>query len=102
MSLSTSLTKTVLLNVKYFGINRVLLQVAAQQLVSATSIKASSGDCRCCASDVFLSTLVLIPSEIVKAKTQVIVGNVEASSTEVYKKMIRQHGLRVSKFDLCE
>eukprot|EP00804_Cyclotella_cryptica_P024220 CCRYP_013254-RB/>CCRYP_013254-RB protein AED:0.09 eAED:0.09 QI:280/1/1/1/1/1/6/611/303 len=40
------------------------------------------------------SATVLIPSEIVKAKTQVIVGNVEASSTEVYKKMIRQHGLR--------
>jgi hypothetical protein len=40
------------------------------------------------------SATVLIPSEIVKAKTQVIVGNDKASSTEVYKKMIRQHGVR--------
>jgi hypothetical protein len=42
------------------------------------------------------SATVLLPSEIVKAKTQVVVGNVSASSTEIYKKMIRQSGIRVS------
>lgn len=42
------------------------------------------------------SATVLLPSEIVKAKTQVVVGNKAASSTDIYKKMIRKHGVRVS------
>lgn len=40
------------------------------------------------------SALVLLPSEIVKAKTQVVVGKVGASSGDVYKKMIKTHGIR--------
>lgn len=38
------------------------------------------------------SALVLLPSEVVKAKTQVVVGNKGASSGEVYKRMIRKQG----------
>lgn len=40
------------------------------------------------------SATVLLPSEIVKAKTQVLVGSAEASSADVYKKMIKKHGMR--------
>lgn len=40
------------------------------------------------------SATVLLPSEVVKAKTQVVVGNMEASSADIYKKMIRKQGLR--------
>lgn len=32
------------------------------------------------------SATVLLPSEVVKAKTQVVVGNMEASSADIYKK----------------
>jgi len=41
------------------------------------------------------SATVLLPSEVVKAKTQVVVGNMEASSSEIYKKMIKRQGIRV-------
>ena len=37
---------------------------------------------------------MLLPSEVVKAKTQVVVGNMEASSSDVYKKMIKRNGIR--------
>ncbi len=41
------------------------------------------------------SALVLLPSEIVKAKSQVIVGSAEGSSSaQVYKKMIAQNGYK--------
>ena len=41
------------------------------------------------------SALVLLPSEIVKAKSQVIVGSAEgSSSSEVYRKMIAQQGYK--------
>mmetsp|Transcript_14852 Transcript_14852/g.30358 ORF Transcript_14852/g.30358 Transcript_14852/m.30358 type:complete len:296 (-) Transcript_14852:950-1837(-) len=40
------------------------------------------------------SATVLLPSEVVKAKTQVVVGGTEASSTDVYRKMIRKQGVR--------
>ncbi|KAL7470926.1 hypothetical protein ACHAXS_011210 [Conticribra weissflogii] len=40
------------------------------------------------------SATVLLPSEVVKAKTQVVVGGNEASSTDVYRKMIRKQGVR--------
>mmetsp|Transcript_31480 Transcript_31480/g.75199 ORF Transcript_31480/g.75199 Transcript_31480/m.75199 type:complete len:297 (+) Transcript_31480:69-959(+) len=40
------------------------------------------------------SATVLLPSEVVKAKTQVVVGDVGASSSEVYRKMIKRQGLR--------
>ncbi len=41
------------------------------------------------------SALVLLPSEIVKAKSQVIVGSAKgSSSSEVYKKMIQQQGYK--------
>jgi solute carrier family 25 ornithine transporter 2/15 len=41
------------------------------------------------------SALVLLPSEVVKAKTQVVVGTTEGSSSyDVYKKMIKNHGVK--------
>ena len=40
------------------------------------------------------SALVLLPSEVVKAKTQVLVGSEGVSSADVYKKMIRKQGLK--------
>lgn len=44
------------------------------------------------------SALVLLPSEVVKAKTQVLVGNAAdgkgLSSSDVYNKMIRKQGLK--------
>ena len=40
------------------------------------------------------SALVLLPSEVIKAKTQVLVGNQKASSTDVYRKMMREQGVR--------
>jgi len=40
------------------------------------------------------SATVLLPSEIIKAKTQVVVGTSGTSSADVYKKMIRKQGLR--------
>jgi len=40
------------------------------------------------------SALVLLPSEVIKAKTQVMVGDVGASSSEVYKRMIKKQGFR--------
>ena len=40
------------------------------------------------------SALVLLPSEVVKAKTQVLVGSEGSSSADVYKKMIRKQGLK--------
>lgn len=40
------------------------------------------------------SALVLLPSEVVKAKTQVLVGSENASSADVYKKMIRKQGMK--------
>jgi len=41
------------------------------------------------------SALVLLPSEVVKAKTQVVVGSMEGSSSyEVYRKMIQTHGMK--------
>ena len=42
------------------------------------------------------SATVLLPSEVVKAKTQVVVGNTEASSADIYRKMIKRQGIRVS------
>ncbi len=41
------------------------------------------------------SATVLLPSEVVKAKTQVVVGNMESSSSDVYRKMIQRQGIRV-------
>mmetsp|Transcript_43272 Transcript_43272/g.79170 ORF Transcript_43272/g.79170 Transcript_43272/m.79170 type:complete len:293 (-) Transcript_43272:236-1114(-) len=38
------------------------------------------------------SATVLLPSEVVKAKTQVVVGN--ASSSDIYKQMIKRQGIR--------
>mmetsp|Transcript_21675 Transcript_21675/g.30380 ORF Transcript_21675/g.30380 Transcript_21675/m.30380 type:complete len:304 (-) Transcript_21675:56-967(-) len=40
------------------------------------------------------SALVLLPSEVVKAKTQVVVGFEGASSSDIVKKMIRKQGLK--------
>jgi solute carrier family 25 ornithine transporter 2/15 len=40
------------------------------------------------------SALVLLPSEVIKAKTQVLVGSEGASSTDVFRKMIRKQGVR--------
>ncbi len=41
------------------------------------------------------SALVLLPSEVVKAKTQVVVGNAEGtSSAEVYRKMMKKQGFK--------
>mmetsp|Transcript_32663 Transcript_32663/g.38042 ORF Transcript_32663/g.38042 Transcript_32663/m.38042 type:complete len:294 (-) Transcript_32663:26-907(-) len=40
------------------------------------------------------SALVLLPSEVVKAKTQVVVGTEGSSSSEVYKRMIRKQGIK--------
>jgi len=40
------------------------------------------------------SATVLLPSEVVKAKTQVVVGSKEASSADIYKKMIKRQGIR--------
>lgn len=41
------------------------------------------------------SALVLLPSEVIKAKTQVVVGE-DISSQEILKRMIRQSGYKVS------
>lgn len=41
----------------------------------------------------FSSAIVLLPSEVVKAKTQVLVGS-DASSADVYKKMMRKQGIK--------
>jgi hypothetical protein len=38
------------------------------------------------------SAVVLLPSEVIKAKTQVVVGNEHSSSFDVYKKMMRKQG----------
>lgn len=38
------------------------------------------------------SAVVLLPSEVIKAKTQVVVGNDQSSSLDVYRKMLRQQG----------
>ncbi|KAL3766750.1 hypothetical protein ACHAWO_005148 [Cyclotella atomus] len=85
----------VLENAMAFGVNEALKRTFPDDakedptqrpdLVKPFMMGAITG---CC------SATVLIPSEIVKAKTQVIVGDVAASSTDVYKKMIRQHGFR--------
>jgi solute carrier family 25 ornithine transporter 2/15 len=40
------------------------------------------------------SALVLLPSEVIKAKTQVMVGNDMTSSMDVYRKMMREQGAR--------
>lgn len=40
------------------------------------------------------SATVLLPSEVVKAKTQVVVGSTEASSADIYKKMMKRQGIR--------
>jgi solute carrier family 25 carnitine/acylcarnitine transporter 20/29 len=40
------------------------------------------------------SATVLLPSEIIKAKTQVLVGVNSSSSGEVYKQMIKRQGIR--------
>lgn len=40
------------------------------------------------------SAVVLLPSEVIKAKTQVMVGNDMTSSTDVYRKMMREQGAR--------
>jgi solute carrier family 25 carnitine/acylcarnitine transporter 20/29 len=40
------------------------------------------------------SATVLLPSEIIKAKTQVVVGNVNSSSMEVCRRMIERQGMR--------
>lgn len=40
------------------------------------------------------SATVLLPSEIVKAKTQVLVGSAASSSSDVYRQMIKRHGVR--------
>lgn len=40
------------------------------------------------------SALVLLPSEIIKAKTQVMVGSQGTSSTEVFKRMIKKQGVK--------
>lgn len=42
----------------------------------------------------FSSALVLLPSQVVKAKTQVLVGSEGASSADVYKKMISKQGFK--------
>eukprot|EP00986_Skeletonema_menzelii_P009608 scaffold4398_cov250-Skeletonema_menzelii.AAC.1 len=39
------------------------------------------------------SATVLLPSEVVKAKTQVVVGNTGASSADIYKKMMKRQGM---------
>lgn len=40
------------------------------------------------------SATVLLPSEIDKAKTQVVIGSVNSSSSEVYRQMIKRQGVR--------
>eukprot|EP01083_Nonionella_stella_P087431 243254_1 len=40
------------------------------------------------------SALVLLPSEVIKAKTQVVVGNKGASSSDIYKQMMRKQGIK--------
>lgn len=51
------------------------------------------------------SATVLLPSEVVKAKTQVVVGNMESSSSDVYRKMMQRQGVRVRRYylmhDVC-
>jgi len=44
---------------------------------------------------------VLLPSEVVKAKTQVVVGNMESSSSDVYRKMMQRQGVRVRSTTSC-
>jgi hypothetical protein len=46
------------------------------------------------------SATVLLPSEVVKAKTQVVVGNMESSSSDVYRKMMQRQGVRVRRYYL--
>jgi len=53
------------------------------------------------------SALVLLPSEVIKAKTQVVVG--DHSSQEIMRKMMKQSGIKVrvknrrarKKYDAC-
>eukprot|EP00560_Eucampia_antarctica_P001557 CAMPEP_0197833212 /NCGR_PEP_ID=MMETSP1437-20131217/18204_1 /TAXON_ID=49252 ORGANISM="Eucampia antarctica, Strain CCMP1452" /NCGR_SAMPLE_ID=MMETSP1437 /ASSEMBLY_ACC=CAM_ASM_001096 /LENGTH=264 /DNA_ID=CAMNT_0043437129 /DNA_START=151 /DNA_END=942 /DNA_ORIENTATION=+ len=40
------------------------------------------------------SALVLLPSEIIKAKTQVLVGSEGASSNEVFRRMMQRQGIK--------
>ena len=47
------------------------------------------------------SATVLLPSEVVKAKTQVVVGNMESSSSDVYRKMMQRQGVRVRSTTSC-
>lgn len=85
----------VLENAMAFGVNEALKRSFPDEgkddptqrpdLVKPFLMGAITG---CC------SATVLLPSEIVKAKTQVLVGSAEASSADVYKKMIKKHGMR--------
>eukprot|EP00557_Chaetoceros_sp_GSL56_P010047 CAMPEP_0176479314 /NCGR_PEP_ID=MMETSP0200_2-20121128/1673_1 /TAXON_ID=947934 /ORGANISM="Chaetoceros sp., Strain GSL56" /LENGTH=298 /DNA_ID=CAMNT_0017875349 /DNA_START=125 /DNA_END=1018 /DNA_ORIENTATION=- len=38
------------------------------------------------------SAVVLLPSEVIKAKTQAVVGNDHSSSLDIYRKMLREQG----------
>jgi len=40
------------------------------------------------------SAMVLVPSEVIKAKTQVMVGDKGVSSSEVFKRMIKKQGVK--------
>lgn len=85
----------VLENAMAFGVNEALKRTfpddakedptKGPDLIKPFMMGAITG---CC------SATVLLPSEVVKAKTQVVVGNKEASSADVYKKMIKRQGLR--------
>jgi solute carrier family 25 ornithine transporter 2/15 len=46
------------------------------------------------------SATVLIPSEIIKAKTQVVVGH--SSSNDILKEMLRRQGIKVSRTDITQ
>lgn len=62
-----------------------LLDKEKPDFIKAFSLGAFTG---CC------SALVLLPSEVIKAKTQVVVGFEGASSIDIMRSMIRQQGIK--------
>jgi len=88
----------ILENGMAFGVNEGLKRAFPDNTTSSTSQNTSTspslskpfligGFTGCC------SALVLLPSEVVKAKTQVVVGQ-NTSSMEIIQQMIRKHGYK--------
>eukprot|EP00558_Chaetoceros_sp_UNC1202_P006076 CAMPEP_0197236290 /NCGR_PEP_ID=MMETSP1429-20130617/3448_1 /TAXON_ID=49237 /ORGANISM="Chaetoceros sp., Strain UNC1202" /LENGTH=253 /DNA_ID=CAMNT_0042695045 /DNA_START=154 /DNA_END=915 /DNA_ORIENTATION=- len=84
-------------NAMAFGVNEALKRAFPDPSKDSSNINARPDLIRpflmgtitgCC------SALVLLPSEVVKAKTQVVVGNNGASSSDVYKRMLRKQGVK--------